>query len=287
MPGGVELIDHRDQRLLTAERVQTARSTPRGVWYSVPGRLKNFRRSVRTWLPLKSPASAAATGPPPRCTPTPPASRSSATAPAANAAAAGRGCPCRSRTAPRPGTRRAPPPGTPARGAAAAGTASARPAGRPALVVNSGCQRSFFGPGTTSRQMIVRTACSALSPLSTVVVSARRISLAGAPDVRPRLLVATTNRPLGNCLPRPAPGAGSGRPAASRPGAGVLRGQVPQGPHAGVGLARPGVEQGVQVVGLAARPASAGPGAPPGRSGPSRPAWPAPPGSGRWSGRKV
>src|SRR5262249_13074795 len=45
--------------------------------------------------------------------------------------------------------------------------------GSPRLLVNNGCQRSFFGPGTTSRQSTVRTASSGDSPFRAVRVSAR------------------------------------------------------------------------------------------------------------------
>ena len=56
--GGIELIDDRHQRLLAPKRSRYTINAS-GVSYSVPGRLKNFRRRVRTWLPCKSPRPAA------------------------------------------------------------------------------------------------------------------------------------------------------------------------------------------------------------------------------------
>ena len=54
-----------------------------------------------------------------------------------------------------------------------------------AKTFETGLELIGFGPGTISRHTRVRTASSGPSPLSTVVVSARRSSLAGAPTQAP------------------------------------------------------------------------------------------------------
>ncbi len=120
--------------------------------------------------------------------------------------------------------------------------------GSAVLVVYNGCQRSFLGPGRTSRQTMVRIACSASSSLSMVWVSARRTSLGGASTHTPGSWTET-NRPLGNCFQAHAVRVATGAQGDLQ--VGVLLGQVPQRPHARVRLARAGIEQGVQT----ARPA--------------------------------
>jgi hypothetical protein len=56
---GVERIDHRRQRLLACESVQLDDPRPRRL-VQRPGRLKNIRRTVRTWLPAQSPGKLSA-----------------------------------------------------------------------------------------------------------------------------------------------------------------------------------------------------------------------------------
>ena len=124
-----------------------------------------------------------------------------------------RDSPCRSRTAPHPPTGHAPRPDGPARVLAGARKIVSTSSGSPAQVVYSGCQRSFLGPGRTSRQTTVRTACSGV-----LVLEHRRASRPGglpsAGRRRTRRVPRPTRTSRWAVASRPASGAGSGRRAA-------------------------------------------------------------------------
>ena len=193
----IQLIDERQQLVLTANGSRyTIKAS--GVSYNCPGRLKNLPPQGPHVLADMVRPQRSRPGRPPRCTPRPPASRSFARGRDGSAAASGPGCPCRNHTAPHPPTDHAPPRDGLAHG-------SAGPGRRQDLLRFGRARRVqrvpavLLGPGRTSRQMMVRMACSGSSSLSTVCVSARRISLGGAPTHTPGSSI-DTNKPLGNCF---------------------------------------------------------------------------------------
>ena len=183
----------------------------------------------------------------------PPANRSFAKDPDGNAAVFGAGFPCRNHTAPASTMRSCTSTRWPCSWFWRArkidedfvGCRSASAS----LVVYSGCQRSFFraGPDLAAddganrllRFLILEYRPPGLGP------GGLRIGRAGR-RTRPRSST-DVNKPLGNCFPTPACGAGSDRRASLSIQVGVLLGRGPTRPHARVRLSpAPGIEEGVQ-----------------------------------------